>query len=305
MPETLLVAVPCYNEAVTIKKVVEDFKKELPQARVVVFDNASTDQTAEIAQAAGAGVVRVIKKGKGYVMQAIFQKADADYLIIVDGDDTYAARDVHALLRPLTEGVADMVVGNRFSMATRSGFTWSHRAGNVLFRVLLNSLFSTKHADILSGYRAMTREFYRNIPLLSQGFEVETELTLQALERGNSIQEVRVSYQDRPRNSHSKIREFRDGSRIILTIVSLLRDYRPMIFFSCIGGFFLLFGILFGSIIVIEYLHTGFIRRVPTAILTIALVLVGVNSIISGLILSAVNRRYREMEIIMKRFKSE
>lgn len=299
------VAIPCFNEEVTIGKVIEDFRVSLPGAQIIVFDNASRDRTREEASGRGAKVISVHRRGKGNVMQRIFQEVETAFLLIVDGDDTYDAEDARKLLEPLFEGSADMVVGNRFSRTTRRGFSWSHRAGNVLFRFLLNSLFGTRYADILSGYRAMTRNFYSNIPLLSQGFEVETELTLQALERGCSIQEISTSYRDRPTDSHSKIREFRDGSRIILTIVSLLRDYRPMIFFSLIGATFLFFGLLSGSVIVIEYVHTGLIQRVPTAILTIALVLVGVNSFISGLILSAVNRRYRELEVIMKRFKSE
>jgi hypothetical protein len=258
----------------------------------------------EEAQKRGIQVISVRYRGKGNVVQQIFRRIESPYLLMVDGDDTYAAQDAVRLVAPLFEGVADMVVGNRFSHETKRGFSWSHRVGNVLFRFLLNSLFGTRYADILSGYRAMTYEFYRNIPLLSREFEVETELTLQALERGYTIEEVRVSYQDRPANSHSKIREFRDGSRIIMTIVSLLRDYRPMIFFSIIGSLFLVFGLSAGTIIVIEYIRTGAITRVPTAILTVLLVLLGINSFMSGLILSAVNRRYREMETILKRLNS-
>lgn len=299
------VAVPCFNEEVTIGRVIEDFHSALPGAQIIVFDNASRDKTAQVAREKGARVVHVYRRGKGNVMQHIFQSVNTPFLIIVDGDDTYSAKDAPRLLQPLLQGTAEMVVGNRFSHATKHGFSWSHRIGNVVFRFLLNSLFGTRYADILSGYRAMTRDFYRNIPLLSPGFEIETELTLQALERGYSLTEIRVSYQDRPANSHSKIREFRDGSRIIVTIISLLRDYRPMIFFSVIGALFMFFGIAAGIIILVEYLHTGAITRVPTAILTVLLTLIGINSFISGLILSAVNRRYREMEVMMKRFKSE
>lgn len=298
------IAVPCFNEATTIGKVVTDFRRVLPQADIVVFDNASSDETAKVAKEHGARVLYVRHRGKGRVMQRIFQDVNTDFLVIVDGDDTYNAEDVTRLLEPIFSEQADMVVGNRLSYAVRTGFSWSHRVGNIIFRLLLNLLFNTQHNDILSGYRAMNREFYQGIPLLSSGFEVETELTLQALERGCTVEEVNVAYRNRPANSYSKIREFSDGSRIIMTIISLLRDYRPMVFFSLIGSFFLILGIFFGSIIVREYLHTGFIQRVPTAILTIALVLVGVNSFISGLILSAVNRRYREMEVMMRRFKS-
>lgn len=300
----ITVAIPCFNEEITVGKVVSDFRAALPSAEIVVFDNASTDQTIDQARAAGAQIKRVLRRGKGNVVQHIFQEVDADILVMVDGDDTYEAGDVSRLIQPLLNGEANMVVGNRFTK-NNQGFSHSHHVGNTLFRHFLNVLFRTKYSDILSGYRAMSREFYKNVPILSPGFEVETELTLQALERGHTLREVKVLYRDRPRNSHSKIHEFRDGSQIILTIISLLRDYRPMIFFSLIGGTFLLLGLFFGSIVVSEYLRTGYITRVPTAILTIALVLVGVNAFISGLILSAVNRRYREMEIIMRRFKSE
>lgn len=299
----ITIALPCYNEAISIAKVIRDFREALPGANVVVFDNASSDRTGEIARENGARVIRENRRGKGNVVQAVFNTIDTDILVMCDGDDTYAAGDVHKLLELLKNG-ADMAVGNRFNRVSRKGFSFSHRFGNVLFRSLLNNLFQTKYADILSGYRAMKKEFYKNIPLLSPGFEVETELTLQALERGYHIDEVAVEYRDRPANSHSKIREIHDGSKIILTIVSLLRDYRPMVFFSFISGIFLLLGIFSGSIIIIEYVNTGYISRVPTAILTISLILVGVNAFMSGLILSAVNRRYREMEIIMKRFTS-
>lgn len=301
---SVAVALPCYNEAISIAKVIRDFRIVLPVADIIVFDNASDDSTAQIARENGARVVMVNRRGKGNVVQAIFNTLNTDILVICDGDNTYVAEDVRKLLESLKNGTADMVVGNRFNHVSRKGFSLSHRFGNVLFRGLLNNLFQTKYADILSGYRAMKREFYKNIPLLSSGFEVETELTLQALERGYDISEVAVDYRDRSADSHSKIREFRDGSKIIFTIISLLRDYRPMIFFSCIGVVFLIFGIFFGSIIILEYINTGYISRVPTAILTISLVLVGINAFMSGLILSAVNRRYREMEIIMKRFKS-
>jgi len=302
---TITIAIPCFNESITIEKVIRDFRRVLPFADIIVFDNASSDRTAEIARKSGAKVTTVLRRGKGNVIQRIFRSVKTDFLVLVDGDDTYNARDVYTLFLPALDGMADMVVGDRLTRKKRRrGFSKSHQFGNVLFRNILNILFGTRYLDILSGYRVMTREFYQNVPVLSSGFEVETELTLQALERGYEIREVPVLYRDRPTNSHSKIREFRDGSQIIITIVSLLRDYRPMTFFSFVGGSFLVAGLFSGSIIVLEYLHTGMIYRVPTAILTIALVLVGVNSFISGLILSAVNRRYREMEILLKRSKS-
>lgn len=299
---TIAIAIPCFNEEITIAKVVRDFRQELPEAEIYVFDNNSTDKTAEIAKNNGAKIIFVSKKGKGNVIKKMFQCMEADILIMIDGDDTYFPDDIHKMITLVKEDKADMVVGNRLHQ-NEKGFSQSHRFGNTIFRLLLNSLFRAKYKDILSGYRVMRKDFYQNIPLLSDGFEIETELTLQSLDRGYSIVEVPVKYTDRPQGSHSKISKFKDGSRIILTIISLLRDYRPMVFFSYLSGIFVFFGMFFGSVVISEYYKTGFISRVPTAILSIALVIVGVNAMISGLILSAVNRRQREMEIIFKKLK--
>lgn len=299
---TIAVAIPCYNEELTIAKVIRDFRRELPQAQIFVFDNNSSDKTVSIAEENGATVFYEARQGKGFVMQRMFRTLEADILIMVDGDATYFAEDVHRLIAPITRANADMVVGNRLHQKDK-GFSHSHRFGNTVFCVLLNYLFSTHYQDILSGYRAMKKEFYQCIPLLAGGFEVETELTLQSLDRGYAIREVRVKYADRPAGSYSKINKLKDGSRIILTIVSLLRDYRPMIFFSYLGGMFMVAGVFFGSVVIKEYYLTGFITRVPTAILSIALVIVGVNAIISGLILSAVSRRHKETEVIIRQIK--
>src|SRR3990167_4233089 len=287
---TIAVAVPCYNEELTIAKVISDFQRELPGAKIFIFDNNSSDNTLKVAKENGARVIYEKKQGKGYVMQRMFRVMDSDILIMVDGDGTYFAEDVHKLIMPIINGDADMVVGNRLHQKDK-GFSHSHRFGNAVFRFLLNHLFGTNYRDILSGYRAMKKDFYRSIPLLAGGFEVETELTLQSLDRGYSIMEVPVDYTNRPQGSYSKISKFKDGSRIILTIISLLRDYRPMIFFS--------------SVVIKEYYLTGFITRVPTSILSIALVIVGVNAIISGLILSAVGRRQKETEAIIKQINSK
>ena len=301
---TIAVAVPCYNEELTIAKVISDFQRELPGAKIFIFDNNSSDNTVKVAKENGARVIYEKKQGKGYVMQRMFRVMDSDILIMVDGDGTYFAEDVHKLIMPIINGDADMVVGNRLHQKDK-GFSHSHRFGNAVFRFLLNHLFGTNYRDILSGYRAMKKDFYRSIPLLAGGFEVETELTLQSLDRGYSIMEVPVDYTNRPQGSYSKISKFKDGSRIILTIISLLRDYRPMIFFSYLGGIFIVMGIFFGSVVIKEYYLTGFITRVPTSILSIALVIVGVNAIISGLILSVVGRRQKETEAIIKQINSK
>lgn len=296
---SIAVAIPCYNEAPTIAKVINDFRRELPEAKILVFDNNSTDETVRIAEENGAEVFFEKKQGKGYVLQNMFQTVNSDIFILVDGDDTYFAKDIHKLLEPIKKHQADMVVGNRL-LQKKGGFSPSHRFGNWIFKRLLNFLFNAKFADILSGYRVMTKNFYRSIPLLARGFEIETELTLQSLDRDFCIKEIPIQYKDRPEGSQSKISKFKDGYRIIFTIVSLLRDYRPMVFFPYLGFFFIILGMLFGSIVVDEYYKTGFISRVPTAILSIALIIIGVNAIISGLILSAVNRRQKETEAIIR-----
>lgn len=301
---TITVAIPCYNEALTIASVIKDFRAQIPEADIVVFNNNSSDETVEIAKENGARILHERKQGKGYVVQKMFQTINSDILIMVDGDGTYFAKDARRLIGLLTKEGVDMAVGNRLHQRKR-GFSHSHRFGNAVFRFLLNYLFRTNFKDILSGYRAMRRDFYQELPLLAGGFEIETELTLQSLDRGYSIAEIPIGYTDRPQGSHSKISKFRDGYRIILTIISLLRDYRPMIFFSYLGGFFLLAGFISGGAVVEQYYKTGTIGRIPLAILSIALVIVGVNSIISGLILSAVNRRQRELEIIMKKIKKD
>jgi glycosyltransferase involved in cell wall biosynthesis len=301
---TIAVAIPCYNEGLTIAQVIDDFRRKLPEAEIYVFDNNSSDDTVAVARRNGAKVIYEKKQGKGYAMQRMFRTVDSDILIMVDGDGTYFADDVSKLIEPIVNGGADMTVGNRLHQRKR-GFSYSHRFGNAVFRILLNYLFNTRYQDILSGYRAMKKDFYQGIPLLAGGFEVETELTLQSLDRGYSIMEIPVDYTDRPQGSYSKISKFRDGSRIILTIVSLLRDYRPMIFFSYLGGIFIVAGVFFGSVVIKEYYLTGFITRVPTAILSIAFVIVGVNAIVSGLILSAVSRRHKETEAIIRQISNK
>lgn len=300
----IAVAIPCYNEETTIAKVIGDFRKELPEADILVFDNNSSDDTVKIARENGADVFFERKQGKGYVMQKMFNIVDADIFVLVDGDDTYFASDVHKLLEPIKSGKADMSVGNRL-LQKKSGFSLSHRFGNWAFKLLLNYLFNAKFEDILSGYRVMSKEFYKSIPLLAKGFEIETELTLQSLDRSYLIKEIPIQYKDRPAGSHSKISKLRDGYKIIFTIISLLRDYRPTVFFSYVSIFFIIAGLFFGSIIIEEYYTTGFIRRVPTAILSITLIIIGVNALISGLILSAINRRQKETEVIIRQISNK
>ena len=231
----LTVAIPCYNEAPTIAKVVADFRAELPEVDVLVVDNASTDGSGEKARAAGARVVREKRKGKGFVMQAILETVDADACVIVDGDDTYFAEDVHALLRPIMADEADMVVGDRLRDASSSALNDLHRFGNRAILAIVNFVFRTRYRDVLSGYRVLNRRFMERVPLITGGFETETELTLQGLEKGMTILELPIRYRARPEGSFSKLSPFADGYRILITIGTLLKNHRPLLFFSGLG----------------------------------------------------------------------
>jgi glycosyltransferase involved in cell wall biosynthesis len=296
------VAIPCFNEAVTISKVVTDFRKILPEAAIHVFDNQSTDASAQLAKKAGAIVHLVRRQGKGHVMRAIFRKLDADAVVVVDGDDTYHAEDVQKLLSPIWDEGVDMVVGNRMPSADDSSMIRLHQFGNRLIVGVINMLFGTEYRDILSGYRAFSREFIQSIPVLTAGFEVETEITLQALADEANVVEVPISYRSRPQGSESKLRSFRDGYRIFLTAAILLRDHRPLRFFGLTGLFF---GLIAGTAAVLRFLMYFGVVVLPETLITGLLLLAAPISVIFvgiGLILNAINTRFREMkQILFKR----
>lgn len=302
---TVVVAIPCYNEAVTIGKVVRDFRRVLPQARVYVFDNNSMDGSAELACEAGAIVSRVRRQGKGHVMQAIFNSVVADTLVVVDGDDTYCAEEVSLLVDPIMRGEAEMVVGNRLQQATSETLRPRHQFGNRVIVSSINFMFGTSYTDILSGYRALSRRFIEFVPLLTPGFETETELTLQALERGLDVIEVPISYRSRPAGSRSKLRSFHDGYRIMMTAIVLLRDHHPLRFFGLISLLCVLTGGMASLLRLMVY--WGMIDF-PTTLLTGLLLLVGPIGMIAlgiGLLLNAINTRFREMEQLARRKRGQ
>lgn len=301
---TLAILIPCYNEAVTIAKVVRDFKSTLPEATVYVYDNASTDQSASLAQQAGAIVRFESQRGKGNVVRRMFQEIEADVYIMVDGDATYQADEVHRLIQPILANQADMVVGNRLAFATTESLTWLHHFGNRLLLTILNTFFRAHFQDILSGYRVMSKRFVKNVPLLAQEFEVETELTIQALEKNYTVVEQPVHYYARPDGSESKIRTFRDGFKILLTIFWILRDYRPMTFFPLIASIFLIAGLIGGLRVTIEFIQTGLVLHFPTAILAVGCILMGSLIILTGFIISTINRRFNELDEILKKRNS-
>ena len=293
------VAIPCYNEATTIAKVVSDFRKELPEAEILVVDNASSDDSGARAAAAGARVVREKRRGKGYVMQTILETVDADVCVIVDGDDTYFAEDVHQLLLPVTSDQADMVVGDRLKEATSVALNDLHRFGNRAILAIINMAFRTDFQDVLSGYRVMNRKFMNAVPLIAGGFETETELTLQALEKGMVIREMPIRYRARPVGSVSKLSPFADGYRILITMAVLLRNHRPLYFFSSIAV-----GLLVADGVYAAALLAG--RLPPYGRLVHAGVMGGMALLASGLVLigillNAVSAGFQELTALQRR----
>ena len=299
----IVVAIPCYNEAVTIEKVISDFREELPEAEILVFDNNSIDDSRNIAEAAGAIVHSVRKQGKGYVLQAIFDLVSADALVLVDGDDTYDARDVHVLLELVISDESDMVVGNRLPDARDESMRAHRHIGNRMIVGAINTMFGTRYQDILSGYRVFSRRFVQTVPLLTPGFETETEMTLQALEEGMIIDEIPIRYRSRPEDSHSKLNPIRDGYRIILTAAMLLRDHNPLRLFGLIS---LIFFILGFTLVVLALLTVSGRLQMNVQVLFAGILLLlpmGALSFAIGLILNAVNTRFRQLKQIYQRNK--
>lgn len=302
---SIAVLVPCYNEELTIRDVVRSFREQLPHAKIYVFDNNSTDRTVEEAKAAGAIIVSERRQGKGYVVQSMFGRVDADVYIMVDGDGTYPAAEIHKLLAPVLADEADMVVGSRLHQQSDSQFKSLNRFGNRMFLSLVRSTFKVEITDMLSGYRVFNRTFVKGVPLFGGGFETETELTIKALERGYRIVEVPVNLTSRPSGSFSKIRIVNDGFRIVNTILTLLRDYKPLTFFGVCGLLLILLGVIPGAIVIFEFFETGLVLRLPSAVLAVGLVLAGLLSITVGLVLHTIVRRSQEFDYQLRKLLDE
>lgn len=294
--QRIAVLIPCLNEALTVAKVIEDFRRALPAAAIYVIDNGSTDGTADIAAASGAQVIHETRRGKGFAVRAGFRRIDADLYVMVDGDDTYPAESVGALLEPALAGRADMVVGSRRMAGTSSQFRPLNRLGNWLFPAFLRFLLRIQLTDLLSGFRVMTRDFVMGVPITARNFEIEAELTVKAIERNYRLVEVPIDLRPRPDGSFSKLRPLQDGRRIMWAIVLLFRDYRPMAFFGGLGLALMIVGLIPGFVVISEFVKTGLVPRFPSAILAAALELAGMLSTAVGLILSAVSRRFQELE---------
>lgn len=303
--ERIAVLIPCLNEEQTISKVVRDFKAQLPQAEIYVYDNNSTDGTAAAASAAGAIVRTEYRRGKGNVVRSMFEDVDADIYVLVDGDDTYPAEDVGKLIQPVREGRADMVAGDRLSA---SYFTENkrpmHNSGNRVVRWLVNRLFARDLKDIMTGYRAFSRNLVKNFPVMSNGFEIETEMTIFTLEHNFKVAEQPVNYRDRPRGSQSKLNTLRDGTRVLRTIAMLFRDYRPLMFFTVTALLTGLVGLGLFIPVLIEYWHTGLVPRFPTLIVACFLMLAGMLLFIAGMILDVIKRNNDRTYTLLKLHKS-
>ena len=296
----IAVLIPCLNEEKTIGRVVRKFRDQLPQAQIHVFDNASTDETAAEARLAGAVVHREERRGKGFVVQSMVREVEADVYVMVDGDDTYPADRVHDLIRPVVERRADMTVGSRLQCAS-SEFRQFNRLGNQFFVHTINYIFGTGLTDILSGYRAFSRRFVKELPIFVTGFEVETELTIKALERGYVVQEVPTTLAPRAEGTHSKLRRVHDGLRILNTIVALVRDYRPLTVFSLLSACLFL-GMLVAAV---PALLAGGSASLTGALFAVGFGVTAVMMALAGMILHTINRRLQELEYVNRQLHKE
>ncbi|MBX6744318.1 MAG: glycosyltransferase [Acetobacteraceae bacterium] len=289
VPPRIAVLIPCYNEEVAIPRVVGAFRTALPGATIYVYDNNSRDRTREVAAAAGAIVRTEALQGKGHVVRRMFADIEADVYLLVDGDDTYDAASAPELVRLLLEQRLDMVTGVRVTDAA-AAYRPGHRFGNALLTGMVRQIFGNRITDMLSGYRAFSRRFVKSFPALAEGFETETEFTVHALELRLPVGEVLTPYRERPQGSVSKLRTYSDGFRILRTILLLVQRERPLAFFSAAGLVLLLLGVGLSVPVLLEYLHTGLVPRLPTAVLSTGLVLLSFLSFVCGLILDTVTR---------------
>ena len=288
--DEIAVIIPCYNEALTIGKVVDDFHRELPEATVYVYDNDSTDATAAIAMKHGATVRYEPRRGKGNVCRQMFRDIDAACYLMVDGDDTYPAEAATALCEPILSGKADMVVGDRLSngaYAKANGRAF-HGFGNDLVRIMIKWIYGYGYSDVMTGYRAMSKPFIKTFPVLSEGFQIETELSIHAVDHRWRILNVPIDYRDRPAGSVSKLDTLDDGLKVVAMVGALFKDYRPLKFFSLVALAFFAAGLVLGIPIVREFISTGLVPRFPTAILAVALMFLCALSLATGFVLDAV-----------------
>ncbi len=290
------VLIPCYNEALTIAKVINDFQKELPNATIYVYDNNSKDNTYEIAKENGAIVKKEHRQGKGNVVRSMFRDIDADIYIMIDGDDTYPVEFVHDIITPIINGEVDMVIGDRHSNGTykEENKRPLHNFGNNLVKNLINKLFKSNLQDIMSGYRAFNKKFVKNMPVHSEGFEIETEITLHTLDKKFLIQEIPIEYRDRPEGSFSKLNTISDGIKILKTIFWIFKDYKPLTFFSTLASLFFILGLIVGWPVILEFMKTSYVSKLPSAVLASGFMLLSALSLFNGFILDTLVKLHKE-----------
>lgn len=289
------VLIPCYNESKTIGKVVRDFRAQLPQADIYVYDNNSTDGTDEIARKAGAIVRYEYRQGKGNVIRAMFREIEADCYLMIDGDDTYPAVDAPEMVDWVLNRQVDMVVGDRLSA---SYYTENkrpfHNLGNRLVKGLVNGIFKGGISDIMTGYRAFSYQFVKSFPVLSKGFEIETEMTIHALDKNLYVKSVLVDYRDRPQDSPSKLNTYSDGFKVLRTIARLYKEYRPLSFFGLFAALFGVVGLCMFVSVLTEFVRTGMVPRFPTLIVATVLWVLALLMLVCGLVLDTVARKHRQ-----------
>lgn len=291
----IAILIPCYNEEITIKKVIEDFKKELPDSNIYVYDNNSTDSTYEIAKKSGAIVKKEYRQGKGNVVRSMFRDIDADIYIMVDGDDTYPAEFVHDIIKPIINGEADMTIGDRITNGTyaKENKRNFHGMGNNLVKYLINILFKSNYKDIMTGYRGFNKYFVKNVPIMSLNFEIETEISIHAIDKNFSIKEVSIDYRDRPLGSESKLNTLSDGVKVLKTIFRLFKDYKPFAFFGTLSLISFAFGMFTGIPVIIEFINTHLIEKLPSAVLAASFMIISILLFITGLILDSIYKNFR------------
>ena len=292
----IAVLIPCYNEAKTIAKVVADYRAALPEADIYVYDNNSSDGTDQIAREAGAIVRYETRQGKGNVIRTMFREIHADCYLMIDGDDTYPCENAREMVNLVLEKDVDMVVGDRLSATY---FTENkrpfHNLGNKMVRGLVNSFFDGNITDIMTGYRAFSYQFVKSFPVLSKGFEIETEMTIHALDKNLSVKSVPVEYRDRPDGSESKLNTYSDGFKVLRTIVRLLKEYKPMRFFGWIAAVVMVLAALLFAPVLVEYLKTGLVPRFPTLIVSTVLFVCALLLLVCGFVLDPVAKKHRQL----------
>ncbi len=294
--DKIAVLIPCYNEANTIEKVVKDYKKVLPEATIYVYDNNSKDHTDELAKKAGAVVRYEYRQGKGNVIRTMFREIDAECYLMIDGDDTYPSESARMMCELVLKKRADMVVGDRLSSTYfKENKRAFHNFGNRIVRGLINRLFKNNIKDIMTGYRAFSYTFVKSFPILSKGFEIETEMTIHAVDKNFKIVEVPVLYRDRPEGSVSKLNTYKDGVKVLKTIASLFKEYKPLLFFSIFTVFFLFLALLLGIPVVIAYFKTKLVLKFPTLIVACIFMVLAMLSFATGLILDVVAKKHKQL----------